>query len=364
MQSRSQAITAKDALSYVLIAVVVLIAVSAYVALRFKMNREYSGANWASLVELRAPRPFGHRVLVPLFARSVASIWTTSTAFIVAETVAVLALLGGLWYALRTWVASRPACLLAAGFLFVLPYAYLLRFKWPIFYPWDTPSMAAIAWGAGLAARRQHVAALVLIAVAATNRETALIVPLVYVLLHAGNRDKRGATLGWAAAMVGVWVMVRMGILWVFADSPGRSVRLMLNRDYRVFSNLRWLAKPSNLLAFLGGLGLLPMAWALVSRWVPRELGRLHVLVLALLGGLLITANAYEPRAFGELLVLAYIAVAVGAWKWATHERAQPARPEPPRWLGLFDRFGGVLVVALWILAMVVLRNWPYLPRW
>ena len=37
--------------------------------LRISLNREYGPASWQTLIELRAPLPFGHRVLVPALLR-------------------------------------------------------------------------------------------------------------------------------------------------------------------------------------------------------------------------------------------------------------------------------------------------------
>lgn len=78
--------------------VVCLLFVAAlYVALRFTLNHEYAGATWNDLSALRAPAPFGRRVLVPLLTRPlVLEGMSVARAFALAEFVSVLALGAGL----------------------------------------------------------------------------------------------------------------------------------------------------------------------------------------------------------------------------------------------------------------------------
>jgi hypothetical protein len=71
-------------------------------------------------------------------------------------------------------------------------------------------------------------------------------------------------------------------------------------------------------------------------------------------GGLLVVANAYEPRAFGAVIVLAYVPVAVGVWRWATEQDASVS-PSPSPWVAAFDRYGGAAVVAVWVVVAFVL---------
>ena len=121
-----------------------------------------------------AKLPFGHRVLVPVLVRPFVDAGVSiKTAFGVTEWTAVIAAALGTRAALRAWVPDRAATLLAGGLAVVLPLAFLLKYKWPIFYPWDTPAIAFTVWGLALAQRRRWIPLLVLTVFAALNRESA-----------------------------------------------------------------------------------------------------------------------------------------------------------------------------------------------
>jgi hypothetical protein len=159
--------------------------------------------------------------------------------------------------------------------------------------------------------------ALVLTAVGALNRETAILVPVVYALLRWSDDDRR-RTLAWSGLMVVAFFVVRETIAVALPDNPGAPIRWMVEGQYRIVSNLQWLSDVRHGLGFLGGLALLPVGWLVLWRWIPVPLRRLLGVVAPAFVGLLFVANAYEPRAFGEVIVLSYVAVAVGAWRFVS----------------------------------------------
>ncbi len=78
---------------------------------------------------------------------------------------------------------------------------------------------------------------------------------------------------------------------------------------------------------------------------------RLHVPVLLGLCGLLVVANAYEPRVYGELAVVAWLAVWTGAWRWASGANAGE---RAPGWIGLVDRTAGVGIGVAFVLGALL----------
>jgi hypothetical protein len=97
-----------------------------------------------------------------------------------------------------------------------------------------------------------------------------------------------------------------------------------------------------------------------VRRHVPADLQRLHIPALAASLGLMVVANAYEPRAFGEVVVLAWIAVAAGVGRWL-QETVEPA-PARPTWLLLVDRLAAPGLLALAAVLTLGLHRWAFLP--
>ncbi|MEM6291189.1 MAG: hypothetical protein AAGA54_07985 [Myxococcota bacterium] len=297
--------------------IVLAVAAACFVALRLKFNREYAGAPWHALVAGTAKLPFGHRVLVPQLVRPfVAAGISIKACFAVTEWMASVAAIGGVAACLRQWVAPRLAVLGGAAYLGVLGLGFLLRFKWPIFYPWDLPAIACIAWGLAWSVQRRWVPVLVLVVLGAANRESAVLVPVLAVLVH-WTASTRAEALRWASLqLVGV-VMVRFAISVLWSSNPGTGVHLYVDGMLRAEHNLRWLADLGHALSILGAFAGLPVLWCVLRRRMPGALQRVGALAFAAMAGLFVVANLYEPRAWGEPLLLLYVGVTVAAFRWA-----------------------------------------------
>jgi hypothetical protein len=333
-----------------------------WAVLRLSMNQEFRGAKWATLLAFDAPLPFGHRVLVPLLARPLVSAGLdVALAWGVFEVVAMVALVLCLERISSMHVPLRARRLLAAAVLGVLPLAYLLPHRWAIYYPWDTPAMAFVAAGVVLAQERRFAAACVVTALAAMNRESAVLIPAGVVVLTLHDAAVRRRALPWAGLMLVSYVMVRWSIALSLPDNPGPSLHTALKGRYRLFSNLEWLAEPVHAITFIASLGFVPLFWVVIRRHVPSDLQRLHVPALATVLGLSIVANVYEPRAFGEPIVLGWIAVAAGLGRWLNGVTRQHSAARPP-WLILFDRGAAVGLLVLWSTFTLALHRWAFLP--
>lgn len=333
--------------------VALAVVASAWAVLRVAMNRPYGPANWQMLVELRAPLPFGHRVLVPLVVRPFVEAGVpVALAFTVSEALAAAALVLVVRRALARDLGERPAMLGAFAVLLVLTPAMLLQHRWAVFYPWDTWAMVAIVLAADLARRRSFAAATLVVAIAALNRESIALVPLLVLALHLESDDRRQAT-AWSVMMVITYLLVRWSLAQAL-PTRGEPLHLFVDDELRLAHNLRWLSDVRNQLQWWGSLALVPLAWWAVRRSMPRDLARMHVPIVLAMAGLLVVANAYEPRVYGEVLVLAHWAVWVGAWRWAT---AAPAVGPAPGSIAWIDRLAapaiacGFAIVGAWALA-------------
>ncbi len=306
-----------------------LLLAAVFVALRLKFNREYEGAPWEALVAGTVKLPFGHRVLVPWLVRPFVDAGVSiRAAFATTEWLAVIAALGGMDAALRRFVDERFARVGACAFAAVLGLVFLLPFRWPIFYPWDTPAIACIAWGVALAHRRRHGPLLLLAIVAALNRESAILLPFITLALLAGSDHRREAIRSASLQLAGV-VLVRLAISVVIPTNEGGAVDLRIAGMWRIDHNLQWLADPMHALPILGAFSLLPVLWIVVRSDIPAALRRLEWVIIPAAAGLMVLANLYEPRAWGEPLTLLFIGTAVGVVRWA--QGVEPAQDESSR---------------------------------
>lgn len=301
---------------------------AAYAALRLQMNGEYKGAPWAAIADFTAPLPFGHRPLVPLVAWPLRALgdWPLALVWGLLEAGAAIALWLAVRAALRPLVPARWDMFLATCFFALLPPLFLLRHKWAVFYPWDTPAMAFTAAGLALVAARRFAAAAALCFVAALNRESAALIPIAALALHAGadpgapvsSLNKRiRALAGPVLAMLAACALARLAVAWALPDNPGAALHFALGKDTpRWRHNLQWLGEPVHWLWLPTYFALLPLAWALLWRSIPRPYARLGLVALAYFAALMFVANIYEPRVYGEILVLLYIPAAAALCRW------------------------------------------------
>jgi hypothetical protein len=344
-----------------------LILVTAYASLRLGLNTQYENATWQQLYDLSAPMPFGHRVLVPLLSRPLVELLDLAVphAFLIFEALSSALLLWCLRGALRTRVDVRFADLWAAGAFLWLCYPFLLRHRWPIFYPYDTASMAFTAGFLWALLRRRYLTAVAITAVAALNRETTLYFPMLAGIVLLGELPF-ARLAGLAAGVLAAHVLVRAGVAHLLPGNAGEAMQFFVGGVPRVSNNAAWLITPPNVLVLIASMGFLPVFWFALSRWMPADLRRLRLPAAAMFLSLTLVGNLYEPRILGELLVVIYIPVAVAATAWLVRTPGPQAGASCnvalTAWI---DRWGLAAVVIPWAAATLALRfllDWPAPP--
>lgn len=282
---------------------------ASYATLRLEMNREF--IPWKDLLELTAPLPFGHRVLVPILALPLYRVtgWSPKTVFTMFEFLSALGLWAACIYVLGQWMPTTRARAFATLFLLLLPFSFLLQHRWPIFYPFDTPAMAFTALGLGLISRSRWRLALAIAALAAFNRESAVLLPFCAVFLHSHRELRRVAA--WALAMSVAILASRKAISLALPNNAGDAIWLHVDGRLRLVNNLDWLATPNHWLLLPSYFAFLPLAWPCLWSDIPSPLRRLTWVMGGYFLCLLVTANIYEPRVFGEILILLFVPLAV-----------------------------------------------------
>lgn len=342
--------------------VAVVILAAGYAALRLTMNEQYKVAPWPALVELRAPLPFGHRVLVPLLTRPLQGLGLSLPLSLgIWESVATAGLAGAVSWTLRPRVGGRLGMTAGLLMLLVLPWLFLLPHRWPIFYPWDTPAMALLVAGIGAIDRGRWGWAAAITLLAALNRESAILLPAAALLLAPPRSGRWRPALARVASLLAVVLVARVGIGLALPDNPGPPLHFTVSGGYRVLHNLRWLADPRHALITIPSLAAWPLAWALLARVVEPRWRRMWLLAWGQTAGLMVLANIYEPRAFGEVLALAVLPTAIGIARWLGLAEELPEE-ERPWWLRLLDRHGVWLVAVVFAVFVLALRQWEFLP--
>jgi len=323
-----------------------------WTALRFAMTRQFQPASWQALVDLRAPLPFGHRVLVPLLSRPFVDAGAPVAAtFAVSEFLATIVLLFALRGLFVRFVPPRAAVLGALGFLGVLAFPLLLAHRWPIFYPWDAWALVATVLGLWAIVSERFALATVVVAIGATNRETVIVLPIVAVLLHLDDDAKRARALAWAGLMLVAFVTARAVVAAIVPGARGAALQTWVEGELRVLHNLRWLAAPERALQWLGSIAFAPLLWLAGRPRIPRAIARLEWIAIAGVTALLVVANVYEPRVYGELLAFTWVGAWIGIWRWA---EGGPREPVPTGWRGRADRFGWLAVAFASVLALAL----------
>jgi hypothetical protein len=80
-----------------------------------------------------------------------------------------------------------------------------------------------------------------------------------------------------------------------------------------------------------------------------------------LFAALLVVGNLYEPRVFGEIIVVLYVVVVVGGLAWATGQDTPAAGATPNRLAVWLDRipWGSAVFVGWWVVGSLCTRSKP-----
>ncbi len=331
----------------------------AYAALRLTVNVEFAGASWKAILDYTAERPVAYRLLTPLVANAIIAVThvTPITAFGVVELISTLAVCYLLFSIFRLRMPERYAYLFAMLFLFVLPLLYLLRVRWPIFYPYDTPAIAFSLAGFLALLRRRWDHLLWVMLLGTLNRESIVIVPLIGVALYAGEPGGRRWVVPLAVATA-VHVAARLGLLWLRRDiKTGPLLPFFIAAGHpRFLNNLCWLQQGAHLAVYLGFLGFLPLAWWVLWSYIPPEVRRVRFACALIVAVYCVMGNLYEPRENGDVVAIMYVPVIFGLFRWL---QAEPAFPVPPcssrggRLLQLIDAWGVTCGLGAAVLCLV-----------
>ena len=224
---------------------------------------------FGDMVYGRAPQPYVSRVLVPWLIRAAVAV-TPPTArtqieesvrrsltsdgrpvwlyqypfeFTVAKNILLLFVIA---FAFACWWLARLTLDASAPALDVIPIVVL--FALPGFYGYgsmlyDLPALSLFTFGLALIAARRFWFYAPVFAVCVLNKETGLLLTLVWAVFERRRSTPGQLALG-AGLQAGFWLIVRGLLLWSFRNNPGELIALHL------FRNAQVLAVPGNWFLF------------------------------------------------------------------------------------------------------------------
>lgn len=247
-----------------------------------------------------AHKPFVSRVLMP------ALVTLTSAALgvdprLAASVWIVAALLGAVvalrWLCAAFWPLGLAHDLAALAMPLAVP---LLSLSFRHIY--DLPALFLFTLGLAALAHRRWWAFLIIYAVGCINKETTLFLSLVFALWYA-RRVEPGLFWRLLLMQAGIYLLIRLPLLWAFRDNPGGTLTLYLGLHLRIYQQVLALALV-HALAFV----LVTLACAHGWREKPRGLRRAAVGLLAVLIPLFFLFGfPFEVRVFYEVFAPIYL---------------------------------------------------------
>jgi len=328
----------------------------------------YPPSSFGDMVYGRASRPFVYRTLVPTAVRVVSGLcpdsahaaathaaqhtrlkhlvaaWDDVPAAYFLEFLIALALMYGslIGFVIALRYLAEALFDLPPSFARKVPLIALVLLP-PLFrytsFIYDFPSLFLFTLGLALMVRQRWRAYLGLLVVATINKETAILLPFVFGLYFLRRQELlRGRFWPLLGAQVGLWLVIKLGINYVFRDNPGGMVELHLRdhnlgllRSYPMGTAAGWLV-----LAVL-----MAVRWSDTPRFLRTALWTLPVLVgmTLFLGYLDELRDYYEAFPVVVLLVAHGVARLTGVDLAVVPEdahviprtRAPPPSPATPR---------------------------------
>ncbi len=319
---------------------------------------------FGDMVYGRAPQPFVTRVLVPWLIRAAVAatpptaragieetvrrsltsdgrpVWLHQYPFEFTVTKNIL-LLFAIGFAFALWWLARLTLDVPAPAVDVIPVVVL--FSLPGLYGYgsmlyDLPALALFTLGLALiAARRLWLYALVF-AVCVLNKETGLLLTLVWAFSEVHKHKLKPKQLAMGAVLqAGFWLVVRGLLFWYFRNSPGESIAIHL------FRNAQVLAVPGNWFLFRPvtdwlilprGFNVLYVLGFIVSLFVlkraPQFLKDACWVVLPVFLFTWLFGNVDEMRVYYELLPTVVLVLFGGLYRLMGYAAVpRPAEPGP-----------------------------------
>lgn len=299
------------------------ILIISYVFIHFKLTGQYSEVTFDKVVDLSVRLPYGQRFLIPLLAHYLHKIIPLQLyeLFFLIEYLFVSLFYFSLVHLLRCEFSKKQAQALAWLFLLLLPTVMVINYRFTIdgiaafYFPYDTPTLFFMTLGFLFCLRAQWWSFLLVVFFATLNRESSFLLILMIPALHW---QKLQSVYKQIIGSVLVYLLARILIVFLMNGIPGSWVEWHFSiSNYTHFeANLLWLFQENNLLLFIFCFAGLPLFWFGFYDYIPQVYRPLRYVALLYFLLLLLVGNFFEARIFSEILILMYLPVCVGIYRW------------------------------------------------
>lgn len=315
-------IIARDNYGYCLLVSIISLC---YTALRYTYNYEFNGATYEQIFTFIAPVPFGKRVLTPILANIIVHSGISQyRAFQLIEITSIASLIFALYNIFQLYVEKRSAKVLSLLFICFLPLVFLLRTPFPLLFPWDTPAMTLIAWSIYCLLKAKWKAALGVMLLASLNRESAVLIPLLYTGMY-GDRTPIKRFAGYLAMLIAVYISCQYAVGTTLHNNlPFYNLHggMSLQRagTWRMLYSMGWLNSSNiNWLVLVSSMAGTPLLFLMFIRTLPCYFRRYGLISLAYFVMLSIVGNLFESRIFGETVLILYIPIALAVCSYISN---------------------------------------------
>ncbi len=176
------------------------------------------------IVQATAPSPYRYRVLAPFAAEWLINLFSVGfpaekaflLAYAIYDWIAILLSLVFLFFWLRIWFESEPA---TVGVLFVAA-TMPIAFQDHYFQPWSLLEPALFSLSLLAIYRRNLWLLATLVFLASLNRETAVFLPLAFLMTIQGENRQRTQSMFWFWVLLLIWAVVFFGLRYFRGNAP------------------------------------------------------------------------------------------------------------------------------------------------
>lgn len=286
---------------------------SAYLThLRFSTTFQFEeAASLSALVNGTAETPFQYRALIPWLVSGALSAAgmpadgaALSAAFACSEALSFFLIYAGFTTLVRLELGerARPG-LLGLSILWVLPFNLLLYPGPRFWYPSDVPAIAftVLALCALRTGRLRYYYPILILAT--LNRETSIFF-LLYFLASERPRMPAGSLLTHLAAQATLWLALKTGLYWIYADNPGAGAFML-----KIGENIDLFKQPVPFLTVCSACGFALLPVLLWRGQIPGSFARSAIWVsVPFLAGMFCVGNLWELRVLAELAPITLLA--------------------------------------------------------
>lgn len=261
---------------------------------------QYERATLVQLTNGSAWKPYQYRALIPWTVRIISSKFYGNYLiyfYRYTEFIFIFFLIMVYRYLLSFLFNTRHLSYFLAFSLFLaLPLFYLLPTIYPFYFPSDIPSVFFFTVGLIALYKQNWKLYYPVFIIATFNRETSCFLTMLYVIIYFSKKNNREVILH-GAIQAAIWLSIKIFLFELYKGNVGVGIL-----ENHFSANLEYLSTLKNypyLLSMFLFIGLPTIFSSLIKDTFFR---RSVWIIIPFFAGMMIVANIYELRIYGELI--------------------------------------------------------------